>query len=887
MTLLAGDLTTLTDGTISVSATQTDLADNTSPAGTTSFVLDTQAPAAPTETLAADTGSSGSDGITSNATVNVGGLESGATWQYQVDGGSFTAGTGTSFSLTSGSHTYAVRQTDVAGNLGPASGTSTFVLDTTNPAAPTETLAADTGSSGSDGITSNATVNVGGLESGATWQFQVDGGSFTAGTGTSFSLTSGSHTYAVRQTDVAGNLGPASGTSTFVLDTTNPAAPTETLAADTGSSGSDGITSNATVNVGGLESGATWQYQVDGGSFTTGTGTSFSLTSGSHTYAVRQTDVAGNLGPASGTSTFVLDQTAPAAPTETLAADTGSSGSDGITSNATVNVGGLESGATWQYQVDGGSFTTGTGTSFSLTSGSHTYAVRQTDVAGNLGPASGTSTFVLDTTNPAAPTETLAADTGSNGSDGITSNATVNVGGLESGATWQYQVDGGSFTAGTGTSFSLTSGSHTYAVRQTDVAGNLGPASGTSTFVLDTTNPAAPTETLAADTGSSGSDGITSNATVNVGGLESGATWQYQVDGGSFTTGTGTSFSLTSGSHTYAVRQTDVAGNLGPASGTSTFVLDQAAPAAPSAPDLLAASDSGSSSTDNITNIAAGTYTGTAEAGSTVTIYDTNGTTVLGTGTATGGNYSIVTSALTSGAHTLTAKATDAAGNVSVASGSLAVTIDTTAPAAPTETLAADTGSSGSDGITSNATVNVGLESGATWQYQVDGGSFTTGTGTSFSLTSGSHTYAVRQTDVAGNLGPASGTSTFVLDQAAPAAPSAPDLAAASDSGSSSTDNITNIAAGTYTGTAEAGSTVTIYDTDGMTVLGTGTATGGNYSIVTSALTSGAHTLTAKATDAAGNVSVASGSLAVTIDTTADAAPALALSAVSSTVKWQ
>ena len=345
------------------------------------------------------------------------------------------------------------------------------------------------------------------------------------------------------------------------------------------------------------------------------------------------------------------------------------------------------------------------------------------------------------------------------------------------------------------------------------------------------------------------------------------------------------SYSLTSGSHTYggAARRTwrAISGRPG---GTSTFVLDQAAPVAPSAPDLAAGSDSGSLNTDNITNVAAGTYTGTAEAGSTVTIYDTDGTTVLGTGTATGGNYSIVTSALSSGAHTLTAKATDAAGNVSVASGSLSVTIDTTAPAAPTETLAADTGSSGSDGITSNATVNVGLESGATWQYQVDGGSFTTGTGTSFSLTSGSHTYAVRQTDVAGNLGPASGTSTFVLDQTAPVAPSAPDLAAGSDSGSSNTDNITNVAAGTYTGTAEAGSTVTIYDTDGVTVVGTGTATGGNYSIVTSALSSGAHTLTAKATDAAGNVSVASGSLSVTIDTTADAAPTLALSTVSSTI---
>ena len=45
VTLTSGDLTTLTNGTISVSANATDAAGNTSSAGTTSFVLDTVAPA--------------------------------------------------------------------------------------------------------------------------------------------------------------------------------------------------------------------------------------------------------------------------------------------------------------------------------------------------------------------------------------------------------------------------------------------------------------------------------------------------------------------------------------------------------------------------------------------------------------------------------------------------------------------------------------------------------------------------------------------------------------------------------------------------------------------------------------------------------------------------
>ena len=76
---------------------------------------------------------------------------------------------------------------------------------------------------------------------------------------------------------------------------------------------------------------------------------------------------------------------------------------------------------------------------------------------------------------------------------------------------------------------------------------------------------------------------------------------------------------------------------------------------------------------------------GGAEVGATVTLFDTNGTTVLGTAIAdASGNWSITSSVLTGGSHTLTAKETDLAGNTSVASAGLAVTIDTTAP---TETL--------------------------------------------------------------------------------------------------------------------------------------------------------------------------------------------------------
>src|SRR5262249_12580736 len=63
-----------------------------------------------------------------------------------------------------------------------------------------------------------------------------------------------------------------------------------------------------------------------------------------------------------------------------------------------------------------------------------------------------------------------------------------------------------------------------------------------------------------------------------------------------------------------------------------------AAVGAPSTPDLLATADSGSSSTDNLTNHNTPTLVGTAVAGSTVTLFD--GATQVGSVTAdAGGNW--------------------------------------------------------------------------------------------------------------------------------------------------------------------------------------------------------------------------------------------------------
>ena len=73
----------------------------------------------------------------------------------------------------------------------------------------------------------------------------------------------------------------------------------------------------------------------------------------------------------------------------------------------------------------------------------------------------------------------------------------------------------------------------------------------------------------------------------------------------------------------------------------------------------------------------------------------------------------------------------------------------------------------------------------------------------------------ITASDVAGNTSNQTvltGAATFKKDVGVPVSPSVPDLAAADDSGDSSTDNITKNTTGlTFTGTAEADATVQWY----------------------------------------------------------------------------
>ena len=294
-------------------------------------------------------------------------------------------------------------------------------------------------------------------------------------------------------------VGNAQATRSFFLETP----PTPSIALDQVTDSSANLTNNGRVNVTGLLEGATYDYSLDGGaSWSTGGGSSFTVTGNGERLATVRQNIGQQHSATSNALAFVLDTTPPKALTFALSNDSGTSASDGISSVGTVTVSGLESGATWQYSTNGGTtWSSGTGTSFTLAEASYaagSVKVRQIDKAGNTGAASSNpASITIDATAPLALSLALDTDSG-NATDGISNVGAVKVSGLESGATWQYSTNGGTtWSSGTGTRFSLAEA--TYAagsiqVRQTDEAGNTSTHSGTAgsnttSLTIDATAP--------------------------------------------------------------------------------------------------------------------------------------------------------------------------------------------------------------------------------------------------------------------------------------------------------------------------------------------------------------------------------------------------------------
>ena len=326
---------------------------------------------------------------------------------------------------------------------------------------------------------------------------------------------------------------------------------------------------------------------------------------------------------------------------------------------------------------------------------------------------------------------------------------------------------------------------------------------------------------------------------------------------------------LVEGAHSFTAKATTSGGT----SGASTALAVSIDTVAPSTPTIVA-----STSAATLASTRVEVLTGKAEAGSTVAVFD--GANKLATVTANAsGDWTYTTAALSTGSHSFTASASDAAGNTGAPSSAVVVTISGQSgpPPAPTITSFSNDSGVANDHLTNDNTLTLKGTGAAGSTITVLDGTKQVGTATAdasgnWSITTavlvdGAHSFTAKATTSGGT----SGASTALAVSIDTVAPSAPTLAA-STSDSSTTAGLAKLAAGSatnvdivdLTGTAEANSTIKVFD--GATQIGTTTSNGnGVWTYTTDSLASGGHSFTAKAMDAAGNTGAASPAAVVSV----------------------
>jgi hypothetical protein len=504
-----------------------------------------------------------------------------------------------------------------------------------------------------------------------------------------------------------------------------------------------------------------------------------------------------------------------------------------------------------------------------------------------------------------APDLLTADDRGRSGTDNITSDPTPSFSGSSAPANtevvlYSNGVERGSATADNAgawttvsTPFPSADASYSMTARVQNANNGLlstpGPALSVRVDLLVPAVPAAPDLASTSDSGFSSSDNITNDTTPTFSGtVESGATvrlfsGQSQLNSTTLAAAV-TAYSMTSsvlpdGVKSITINQEDLAGNVSNASSSLSVTIDTLAPAAPAlAPDLQAASDSGASGADDVTNDTTPTFSITApelvrlqEGGTTLANFVTPPNVTSGT-------------TLLDGVHSIAARSMDLAGNVSALSSALSITIDTVAPAVPATPPdlvdASDTGISATDNLTKDTTPTFAVNSPELATIFSDGvlvadfGS--PGGATTPILTASTHAITAEAVDLAGNHSAQTAKLDVTIDITAPATPTiAPDLAAFTDTGLSMSDNVTRHTTPSFNGSVTANDIVRLIEFGAIVGSDTTTSTG-LYSASTSVLADGPHLIRARFEDLAGNQSLDGPGLTITVDTTAPAAPTVA-----------
>ncbi|MJD67638.1 adhesin, partial [Shigella dysenteriae] len=594
---------------------------------------------------------------------------------------------------------------------------------------------------------------------------------------------------------------------------------------------------------------------------------------------------------------------------------------NGQTWSATVG-----SGGSWSVFIPAQQFA-------GLSDGSYTISASVTDQAGNPGSASRGVTLNGDV--PTVTINTFAGDdvvnAAEHGSSLVISGTTT----APVGQTLTLTLNGKTYTTTvqTGGSWSYTLGSadvtaladgNAYVINASvsNAIGNTGSSNHTITVDLSAPAMGINIDSLQADTGLSASDFSTSVSPVVVNGsltaaLASNETAQISIDGGTTWTTltvTGTTWryndsrTLTDGNYLYQVRVIDAAGNVG-ATDSQNVVIDTTAPDPAVKTIAISAitTDTGLINNDFVTSdttlAVSGTLGATLSAGEFAQISIDGGTTWQNL-SVSGLTWSYLDGrTLTDGNYNYQVRVIDTAGNIG-ATASQIVTVDTTAPLA-SKTIAIagisdDTGLSSSDFVTRDTTLTVRGTLGAALaaderaQISLDGGvTWTTLTvvGSSWSyadgrtLTDGTWNYTVRVVDLAGNVGQTA-TQNVVVDTTSPeAAKSITITGISDDTGTSSSDFITSDTTLTVRGVLGAALGANEFaqistDNGATWVNVTLAADGLNWSYVDGrTLTNGTTTWQVQVVDLAGNVGATS-SQSVLIDTV-NSAQVLTIASIS------
>ncbi|WP_426391353.1 Ig-like domain-containing protein [Variovorax sp. R-27] len=874
--------------------------------------------------------------------------------------------------LATGAHSLTAQAVDAAGNVSAVTPASTFTLLGDAPAAPAITGVSDdkgsvSGSIGPNASTDDNTPTISGTGTvGTIVTVYADGvavGSTSVAANGTWSVTTsplsgdGVKNLKAIAVDGAGQASPATGDYPIVLDTTAPLTPAVVVVTDDqgaviGAITTGGTTDDASPAFSGSGANVGDIVKVyDGatliGSTTVKAGGSWSLTpekplgQGAHSITHTLTDAAGNTSAASAPLAFTVDTSGVVVSVGHAVDDHGSIRGNlapgALTDDTTPTLVGTATAGAIVTVKEGttvlGSTTADASGNWRLTlpeqgEGAHNYTATAVNAAGTKGEA--TLSLTIDMTAPSVPAIGKAGDDvgsvqGPLASGSATDDTTPTLAGI--GATpgdvikvydngspigsTAVKADGSwSFTPTT----PLAEGAHRLTTTAVDPVGNESKPSGDYVVNVDTTAPATPAaatgyaDNIGAVQNPASTASTTDDATpgINIGAVPAGLTPSLYVDGtkvaatydpvaGTLTPNT----PLTEGAHQLGYTLTDAAGNESKQAPTLAVAVNTSAPATPATAagyaDNVGAIQNPASTASTTDDTTPGINIGTVAAGLTPSLY-VDGTKVAATYDPAAGTLT-PTNPLGEGAHQIGYTLTDAAGNEGKPSPALAITVDTTAPAAPAAATSYvdDAGAirnPASVAATSDDTtpgINIGtVAAGSTPSLYVDGtkvaATYDPATGTltpTNPLGEGTHQLSYTLTDPAGNESPRSGAFTLNVDTTAPAALD-PSLIQVLDdvgavTGPIATGAQTDDSKPVYTGKADAAqvSSINVYD-NGKLIGSTAVNADGSWRFEPALpLATGPHSLTAQAVDAAGNVSSVTPASTFTLLGDAPAAPAI------------